>query len=237
VISASPPPVPLSSLAFSSHQPSHAAVRPVCSSPPRHQSASSSSPYQLSPRELSPLSLSLMSSSLVSPTVTVSASDMHGHHTPSPAGAATLSLSHTLFISVITAVRPMFLIFSHQKLRWYSDWVTLTGLLATGGHEHFPIFDQYFAISWKWCDICTVTNITVTCGVVYTPFSIWAKWSRVVSSLISLSIRPAYVRPVSCWSAFIVIQYNKMVAIAGRWYTMLTTVSILQVLLNMLLAN
>lgn len=117
VISASPPPVPLSSLAFSSHQPSHAAVRPVCSSPPRHQSASSSSPYQLSPRELSPLSLSLMSSSLVSPTVTVSASDMHGHHTPSPAGAAALSLSHTLFISVITAVRPMFLIFSHQKLR------------------------------------------------------------------------------------------------------------------------
>ena len=57
-----------------------------------------------------------------------------------------------------------------------------------------------------------------------------------LTGLIGLFIGPAYVRPVSCWTAFIVI--HKMAAIAGRWYsTYLTTVSVLPVLLNILLDN
>jgi len=46
-----------------------------------------------------------------------------------------------------------------------------------------------------------------------------------LTGLIGLSIGPAYVRPVSCWTAFIVIQQShkypveKMAAIAGRRYT------------------
>jgi len=59
-----------------------------------------------------------------------------------------------------------------------------------------------------------------------------------LTGLISLSIGPAYVRPVSCWTAVVVIQWNKMAAIAGRRYTTyLTTDSVLPVLLNVLLAN
>jgi len=37
-----------------------------------------------------------------------------------------------------------------------------------------------------------------------------------LTGLIGLFIGPAYVRPVSCWTAFIVIQQNKMAAIASR---------------------
>ena len=40
-----------------------------------------------------------------------------------------------------------------------------------------------------------------------------------LTGLIGLSIGPAYVRPVSCWTAFIVIQLNKMAAIASKRYT------------------
>jgi len=93
VINASPPPLMLSSLASSSNQLHRGAVRPVLSFPPpglpSHQSMSPS------PRELSPMSLSLMSTSLVSPTVAVVAvdaqsasTDVHSHHTPSPAAGA-----------------------------------------------------------------------------------------------------------------------------------------------------
>ena len=46
------------------------------------------------------------------------------------------------------------------------------------------------------------------------------------------------IRPVSCWTAFIIIQSNKMAAIAGRrCTTYLITDSVLPVLLNILLAN
>ena len=52
-----------------------------------------------------------------------------------------------------------------------------------------------------------------------------------LTGLIGLSIGPAYVRAVSCWTAFIVIQQNKMAAIAGRrCNTYLTTVSVLPTL-------
>jgi len=48
------------------------------------------------------------------------------------------------------------------------------------------------------------------------------------SGLLGLSIGSACVRPVSCWTAFIVIQLNIMAAIVGGRYTRyLTTDSVL----------
>ena len=78
-------------LSPSSQPQSHAAVRPVCSSPPQQQLPTlSASPRELSPRQLSPMSLSLMSPSMMSPAVAVTAaSDVAGHHSPvSPAAGA-----------------------------------------------------------------------------------------------------------------------------------------------------
>ena len=99
VISSSPPPAPLtlSSLSTSSqhqrYQPQHAAVRPVCSPPPRDQSlrqSTSTSPRQLSPRQLSPQQPSPMSLSLMSAVPT--------HRTVSPTAGDTLLhfIAHTL---------------------------------------------------------------------------------------------------------------------------------------------
>ena len=100
VISSSPPPAPLtlSSLSTSSqhqrYQPQHAAVRPVCSPPPRDQSlrqSTSTSPRQLSPRQLSPQQPSPMSLSLMSSAVPT-------HRTVSPTAGDTLLhfIAHTL---------------------------------------------------------------------------------------------------------------------------------------------
>jgi len=97
---------------------------------------------------------------------------------------------------------------------------------------------------------CPSVHSSVT-GLVNMVFSdrmnqFWCELAHVVhrvriqqlTGLTGLSIGPAYVKPVSFWTAFIVMQQNGMAATVDRRYTTyLSTDSVLPVLPNILLAN